>query len=120
MWRIWHTVGLGVLVLGIGLAGLFIDPSERVWIWILTMLLLTGLILVSGQGIVGRWLGFLIDDRNKMSLSRLQFMLWTVIVLSGYWAGVAVNFQMKAAELEKYKELDPAAIAIPEAIHRAS
>ena len=115
MWRIWHTAGIGVSVLGIGIAGLFIDPPERVWVWLLTMLFLTLLVLISGHGITGRWRGFLIDDRNKMSLSRLQITLWTVIVLSGYWTAVAVNLQLRAAELA-YKQLDPFAIAIPEAL----
>ncbi len=37
-----------------------------------------------GKRITGRWAGFLINERNLMSLARFQTALWTVIVLSGY------------------------------------
>ncbi|MCS7010471.1 MAG: hypothetical protein N2049_00155 [Anaerolineales bacterium] len=32
----------------------------------------------------GRWVGILIDSRNKLSLSRLQITLWTLLALSAF------------------------------------
>ena len=38
------------------------------------------------------WLGVLVSDRNTMSLSRFQTLLWTLIIVSGYAALVAARF----------------------------
>lgn len=46
---------------------------------------------ICGHGVTGRWLGALIDDRNLMSLSRFQIVLWTALVLSGYLVAVLHN-----------------------------
>ena len=38
--------------------------------------------------------GVLIDTRNKVSLSRFQLVLWTVVILSGYLTAVLVNLDL--------------------------
>ncbi|MBI5653819.1 MAG: hypothetical protein HZC40_25720, partial [Chloroflexi bacterium] len=38
----------------------------------------------SAPGKPGRWLGILIDSSYRMSLSRLQITLWTVVALSAW------------------------------------
>ncbi|MCI0394735.1 MAG: hypothetical protein L0332_01905 [Chloroflexi bacterium] len=50
-------------------------------ILIAVMALFLGLI---GRATTGRWLGVLIDSGYKMSLSRLQIVLWSILVLSAY------------------------------------
>src|SRR5262249_54820312 len=40
-------------------------------------------LVIVGEGVSGRPLGLLVDERKKMSVSRLQMVLWTVVILSG-------------------------------------
>jgi hypothetical protein len=60
---------------------------------------------IAGHGILGQWRGVLIDHRNVISLSRLQLVIWTVIVLSAFFTGSLWNLRM---ELE-----DPLTISVP-------
>lgn len=96
-WTGWHTVCLLAIILVITLSGLLIPASARVWSWILCVVLLLLFATVAGQGITGRWNGLLIDERNKMSLSRLQMILWTVVVVSGFLAAALSNIAAGAA-----------------------
>lgn len=52
--------------------------------WIVVMIAVAGFVLFAGRGIKGVWLGAFIDERNKISLSRLQMLAWTIITLSAY------------------------------------
>lgn len=82
-WRWWHTVGL--IVLTGGLVGMGIWRPLGVYAsWLAVMAILVVFIAVAGQGIKGMWRGALIDDRNKISLSRLQMLTWTIVVLSAF------------------------------------
>ncbi|GEN06837.1 hypothetical protein MFU01_18740 [Myxococcus fulvus] len=54
------------------------------WNFIGVALALTAFLAALGVTITGSPLGVLINERNLMSLSRLQAATWTVIVLSGY------------------------------------
>jgi len=83
-WTGWHTVGLLAITVAVVLLGYLVPLKARGWAWLGTLILLTLFALVVGHGITGLWRGLLIDDRNKMSLSRLQMILWTIIVLSGF------------------------------------
>lgn len=77
------VIGL-VAVLIILFASLVRLSSLQLW-GILTaviLLLLVGL----GIGANGKWYGFLIDSRNRTSLSRLQVSLWTILALSAFLA----------------------------------
>jgi hypothetical protein len=58
-----------------------------------------------GHGITGRPQGLLIDERRKMSLSRLQLVLWTVTILSGLLTAAVSNIGVRTAA--------PLAIVIP-------
>lgn len=44
-----------------------------------------------GRWVTGYWRGVLIDGRNKLSLSRLQAVAWTILVLAGYGTAVLAN-----------------------------
>ena len=66
--------------------------------WIVTLIVL-GLFFVGlGVWIKGRPLGILIDSRNKMSLSRLQVVTWSWLLISAFlavaWATATVNIEM--------------------------
>jgi hypothetical protein len=53
-------------------------------LWIVDFLLLAAFCLFLGLSIIGRPLGVLINDRNLMSLSRLQTLAWSLVILSAY------------------------------------
>src|SRR5947209_15830843 len=76
-----------VLLIGISvlLAGMwFIPTSMRLELWIVVLVLLSALAAVIGYVINRRWLGILIDQRNKVSLSRFQTVLWLILILSAF------------------------------------
>jgi len=83
-WKGWHTFGLLAITVAIVLIGYLVPLEARGWAWLGALILLTLFALVAGHGITGLWRGLLIDDRNKMSLSRLQMILWTIVVLSAF------------------------------------
>ena len=104
-WTHWHTFAILVIVLAVFLVGLLVPNNARLWGWLGTLILLIVFIAVASHGITGLWRGWLIDERNKISLSRLQMTLWTVIVLSGYYTAALANLAARQA--------GPLSIAIP-------
>jgi K+-sensing histidine kinase KdpD len=62
-------------------------------ILILYMVLLVVFAAMAGHIITGEWRGVLIDPRNKISLSRLQMLMWTVLLLSGFLVAVLINIR---------------------------
>lgn len=74
--------------------------------WIAMMILFLIFIVVVGHGITGLWAGALIDDRNKMSLSRLQMILWSILVLAALITAALSNIMFDPTGT-------PLAIAIP-------
>ena len=49
------------------------------------------LILARGLATTGTWFGALVDNRNRVSLSRVQMLAWTVVLLGGYVVVGAFN-----------------------------
>src|SRR4051812_32338534 len=90
-WTAWHSFSLLLDISAIVLFGLLIPWRARVWIWLATMALLAAIALIAGQGVTGSWRGILLDERNKISLSRLQSFLWTVLVLAAIYAAATSN-----------------------------
>jgi len=90
----WHTVGLLFVLLAILLTRLILPTSPRLWTWLSILGLLGLFTIIVGHGVTGLWLGVLIDNRNKVSLSRLQMLVWTVVILSGYLTAVLVNLDV--------------------------
>lgn len=72
----------------------------------LTLGLVTLSTLVIGLAITGYWFGVLIDDRNRISLSRMQMVLWTIVLLSGFTVGALSNVARNTP--------NPLAIAVPQ------
>ncbi len=91
----WFWVGL--LAVGVALvAGMMVprwNTTARgpVAAWIATMALLAFALGAFGKGTNGRWLGALIDDRCRVSLSRMQMAAWTVLTLAAVFAIAGVN-----------------------------
>jgi hypothetical protein len=53
--------------------------------WLITSLGLFALLVLISLGLRGEILGFLVDERGRMSLARFQFVAWTLVILGGYW-----------------------------------
>jgi hypothetical protein len=114
-WRWWHTVVSLLLIAVIILASLFPGvvlslffdppPTSMKALWLIFMALMGITIVWIGYGITGVFDGFLIDSRNKMSLSRLQLVLWTIVVLPAFLAAAVFNFGAGAE--------DPLNITVP-------
>lgn len=85
--------------------GLTAEPGQRVGVWLGSMVLLGAVTLGLGRTVTGRWAGALIDERNKMSLSRLQMLLWTILIASGFLVAVLANLHLGQPH--------PLAVAIP-------
>ncbi len=104
-WTGWHTLSLVIIIVAIMLVGLRTESLGRLWAWLITLILLTIFAAMAGYGITGLWKGLLIDEQNKISLSRLQMTLWTIIVLSGFLIAALSNIATGRK--------DPLSIAIP-------
>ena len=86
-------VCLGLLAL-MGQAALKLTPGLN---FAIAAFLLTGIVMLFGQWSCRRPLGVLIDYRNLMSLARFQCILWTIIVLAGFVAMVAMRMRFPIA-----------------------
>jgi len=99
-WRPLHTLLLAAIVTGIAVIGVALPRQDgrllfigqrTVVAWLAIAVLMAALAAVAGHGVTGLWRGVLIDDRHRLSLSRLQMLLWTVLVLSAYMAAALAN-----------------------------
>lgn len=85
----WEVLGVVVAVIVFVAAVLLFgsvlaQTLAAVWRWLAIAVLMVALLVVIGVGVNRRPDGFLIDTRYKLSLSRLQITLWTVLILSAY------------------------------------
>jgi hypothetical protein len=91
---VWVPIVSGLMIIAIFLSGLF---APKGWNWALVMFFMIVFIALIGKLITGRYSGIFINERNKMTLSRFQLVIWTLIVLSAFltialeraYAGVA-------------------------------
>ena len=91
-----RPVSLLPLVVGMVLVGaLFAWNTSYVWSavvdWIAVIVLLCATFALSGYAVTGQWQAALIDGRNRMSLSRLQLVVWTVVVFSALLTAMLLN-----------------------------
>src|SRR5215831_16810417 len=61
------------------------------WPWFFVMAIIIGMSMWAGWMINGRIDGILIDERNRISLSRFQWVMWLVILLGGYFVEAVWN-----------------------------
>src|SRR5437773_425655 len=106
-WTTIHTFSLFLIVILIGGIGLLM-PFSLLWTWLAILALLGVFTVIAGDGVTGLWTGALIDETNKMSLSRLQTLLWTVLIVSAFIAVALANIRTG--------QDPPLAIAVPQQI----
>jgi hypothetical protein len=80
-WKPWHSAAV------LAITAFFVWMA--VWLpwgvyasWIIAMIALTLFTLVVGRGVTGVWKGAFVDDRFRMSLSRLQMLTWTIVIVA--------------------------------------
>jgi hypothetical protein len=88
------AISLFIIIIAIIGVGLLSEPLTRLGAWLITMALLALFTTVAGRGITGEWGGLLIDERNKMSLSRFQMIVWTITVLSAFLVAALSNIAL--------------------------
>jgi hypothetical protein len=66
-------------------------PYVKSLVWAAIASIMVFLFLVIGRAIKKRWDGILIDERNVMTLSRFQIIIWTIIILSAYFTIVGAR-----------------------------
>jgi hypothetical protein len=94
-WNVGYTLGVIVFfIIIIALVGVLAPISWRLEVWIGTLVLLTAFLIILGRGITGQYLGFLIDKRNKMSLSRFQLGLWLLLLGSAFLIAALTNLHI--------------------------
>ena len=84
----WTNFILLILILAIVAAGLKAPPGLN---WLITGTAMFLFCVVLGLHSKGNPLGILINERNLMSLSRFQMLLWTIIILSAYFTMAMVR-----------------------------
>jgi len=104
-WTKYHTIAHLALIAAIIVLGLFISNLSRLWAWLITLGLMVVYIFVAGHGVTGSIKGTLVDERYKISLSRLQAILWTMLILSSFLTAGLYNIAAR--------ESDPLSITIP-------
>ena len=107
-WEWWHTAALGLILALLGWMAIY-RPWGLYASWLVVVGALAGFIVIAGLGITGVWRGAFIDERNMISLSRFQMLVWTVLVLSAYGT-LAVT---RAAEENPLAALD---VEIPQTV----
>lgn len=82
----WFTV---LFVLALAVCAWWIavtkDPAVVRCQFVVVELMLIGLCVVAGLMVHSRIDGILIDDRNRISLSRFQWVVWLVLILGAYF-----------------------------------
>lgn len=82
-WKLWHSAGV------VALTGFFVWMAVwRPWglyaSWVVTMGALTVFTLLVGRGVTGAWKGAFVDERLRMSLSQLQMIVWTIVIVGAF------------------------------------
>jgi hypothetical protein len=91
-----------VLVVSIILIVIINTPWAKpdTWLWgafPATAGLMLLAILMVGDALSGRLTGLIIDNRNRMSLSKLQMLVWTIVVVSALVVYAAYNVRLQVA-----------------------
>ncbi len=71
---------------------------------LLMMAALVLLAISAGVGVLGRPFGLFIDRRNRMSLTRIQFAVWLVILMGGIASYALFNVGFWADDLNRIRE----------------
>ena len=94
-WKSTCRYAIGTVVLAITL--MFVFPTQTflglggLLLWVLSLILISVSCIAIGYCIMGSKFGLILDGRKKFSLSRLQTVLWTIVIISGLLAAVVLN-----------------------------
>ena len=86
-----YLIGLLVVVsIIVAFATLWASGTQFVacgplYAWLVELLVFTSLFAALGSGYKGYWFGMLVDGRNKVSLSRLQMVVWTILFVATFF-----------------------------------
>ena len=95
--NVWHEkAGIAVLAGG-----------GRQATWAITIILMAAALAIAGHSARKRWDGVFIDERNRISLSRFQIILWTLLLVSALFTAGLTNIMGTAPSAS------PLAIDIP-------
>jgi hypothetical protein len=97
------AIATASLIAAIAAAELVPDPA---WAWLLTAAALLAFCAGIGYGISGHFNGLVIDNRNRVSLSKLQASAWSVLVLSAFLAAAIARIKLNLP--------NPIAVNIPQ------
>lgn len=82
-------------------------PSIVPWAhWLLDLMILLAFVVAVGVVAKGRLDGVLVDERNKLSLSRLQTVLWSIVVIGSLIAFALIRLKANVP--------DPLNVPVPE------
>ena len=90
------SVAIGFLLAAMVVAGWFLPAGVNLVLVTLSLLLM---MVVLGMATTNRPLGILINERNLMSLSRFQMVVWTVLILGAYLTFALARIKAMAAGL---------------------
>jgi hypothetical protein len=60
-------------------------PQDLTSQWLISTAILMVMLMLISYAIGGGAFSFLVDERNRTSLSRLQLSAWTILLIGGYW-----------------------------------
>jgi hypothetical protein len=89
--------------------------------WLTDMVLILVVVVALGHAIRGGWFGWLVDQENRMSLTRLQIVLWTTLTVAAVVvAGVTNLLREPAAAATAFALVIPAQLWLLLGINVAS
>lgn len=91
-WTRGHGIAALLVLMAMLTAGL-LPLQLHLWVWLTIFILLALFAFIVGHGVTGFWYGLLIDSHHKLLLSRLQMILWTLVILSGFLAAALSNIR---------------------------
>jgi hypothetical protein len=68
--------------------------GHQVFVWLAELALMTLFFLKISYHVTGSVKGFLVDERNLMSLSRFQVCVWTLLILSAYLTATLLRIHL--------------------------
>jgi len=81
--QLFQTLSIALLIV-LALLVAYESWLSRPWTWIVVLACLLAFFIVLGLWIMRLPLGILINERNLMSLSRLQIVTWSALIFSAY------------------------------------
>lgn len=81
--------------------------------WAITLTLILGLMALMSKRIYDRYDGIFIDSRNKMSLSRFQITMWTILAFSTFFTIALERNRLLLTQPSLQNTLDPLNIEFP-------